>query len=339
MPEATKEKLTLAFNEYESEQLNSIQMTYLFGKGWYSLIPSVNDILKGIIIYASFETKDKRVLRGFSNNFLRRRNLPPSEEESENNKDIDEEESEAGLKVVNMGIEDKPIGEVHRFVRPKSGNYSFYFDEKDISIIENIKKLVAERTNIALDKITSPEIVRECLHLVLDNRYRNLDYRYVTYLGFLYSLRPVISVILARMSKENHDESMNELISLLQSYAKPKEIETILSLHSEKKLFEKFEKAYFENPSIKNESSIEKMFGEYISNMGGFDYYLAFLGADMLYYASKTYIKEIPDILLYIILNSSKTNLGFTLSNIGIILNAMFETSDFLNKSKQMKIN
>ena len=339
MPEETKEKLTLAFNEFESEQLNSIQVTYLFGKGWYSLVPSVNDILKGIVIYAYFETKDKRVFRGFSNNFLRRRNLPPSEEETENTEDIKDEESESGLKVVNVEIEDKPIGEVPRFVRPKSGNYSFYFDERDIIIIEDMKRLVAERTNIALDKITSPEIVRECLHLVLDNRYRNLDYRYVTYLGFLYSIRPVISIILARMSREYHDEYMGELVSLLQSYAKTKEIETILSLHSEKKLFEKFEKAYVENPSIKNESSIEKMFGKYISKIGGFDYHLAFLGADMLYYASKTYIKEIPDILLYIILNSSKTDLGFTLDNIGIILNAMFETSDFLNKSEKIKIN
>lgn len=338
MPEVTKEKLTLAFNEYESEQLNSIQMTYLFGKGWYSLIPSVNDILKGIVIYAAFEIKDKRVLRGFSNNFLRRRNLPPAEEELDNNEEIDKEELESGLKVVNVEVEDKPIGEVHRFVRPKSGNYSFYFDENDVSIIEDIKKLVAERTNIGIEKITNPEIVRECLHLVLDNTYRNIYYRYITYLGFLYSLRPVVSVILTRISRENHDDTMNELISLLQSYAKTKEVEICLSLHNEKKLFEKFEKAYAENPSIKKEKSIEKMSGEYLSEIGGFDYYLAFIGADMLYYASRTYVKEIPDILLYIILNSSKPELGFTLKNISIILNAMFEASDFLKKSKKIKI-
>lgn len=338
MPEETKEKLTLAFNEYESEQLNSIQMTYLFGKGWYSLIPSVNDILRSIVIYASFEIKDKRVLRGFSNNFLRKRNLPPSEGELENYEDIKEEESESGLKVVNVEIEDKPIGEVHRFVRPKSGNYSFYFDENDISIIEDIKKVVSERTNIGIDKITSPEIVRECLHLVLDNRYRNIDYRYVTYLGFLYSLKPVVSVIIARMSSPYHDDFMNELISLLQSYAKTKEIEIVLSLHNEKELFEKFEKAYLENPSIKKVSSIEKMFGKYISKIGGFDYYLAFLGADMLYYASRTYIKEISNILLYIILNSSKSDLHFTLRNINLILNSMFEISDLLNQSGRIKI-
>ena len=339
MPEGTKEKLTLAFNEYESEQLNSIQMTYLFGKGWYSLIPSVNDILKGIVIYAYFETKDKRVLRGFSNNFLRRRNLPPSEEDLENTEENIEEETDLGLKLIKVEIEDKPIGAIPRFVRPKSGNYSFYFDSKEITIIEYMKKQVAERTNIALDKITSPEIVRECLHLVLDNKYRNLSYRYATYVGFLYSIRPVTSVILDRFSNKLHDQDIEELVSLLKSYSNTKEIETILSLHDEKIFFEKFKRAFEQNHSIKNESSIEKMFGKYISKIGEFDFYLAFIGADMLYYASKTYIKEIPDIVLYLIINSTWGDLGFTLGNLELTLNIMFEASEFLNKSKKIRIN
>ena len=79
-----KEKLTVAFNSYEADQLNSLQYSYLFGKSRLSSIPSVIEILKATVMYALLRTKQHAgVRKAFANGFLKRRNLGLQEHEEE----------------------------------------------------------------------------------------------------------------------------------------------------------------------------------------------------------------------------------------------------------------
>lgn len=195
MVEKEREKLTIAFNEYEARQLNSIQISYLFGKPWYSMVPSVNDILKGMVVYTYLETRQKRVLKSFLNGFLKRRRYPPAQTESQ--------ENYADTTPIRRKVEElvKEVKEevryelAQKFINPKLGNYSFYFEAKELKVLTELKSEVSGHSGIPSEKISNPEIVKECIHFVVENDVRNTDFRFLTYGGFLYQLPPIISVI------------------------------------------------------------------------------------------------------------------------------------------------
>lgn len=325
-----KDKLTLGFNYYEAEQLNKLQISYLFGKAWYSLVPSINDILKGMVTYSLFETSDKRVLKGFINNFLKKRNLPPNDEEA------DSDNSESNIPDFNR-ISTEVNMPAPKFIRPKSGNYTFYFEDRELEQIETLKKRISENSSVPFDSISKPEVVRECIHLVLDKRSRNLDFRYTTYIGFLYGFSPSVSVIVGQSLRRTIEP--NEIVrSLADDLEKDEEIlKNLLKIERDKVIFQSFKEAFLKYWQLDVVDDINQVVYEYESEVTGFDFYMAFLGAELLFYSHKQYVNELPDFALYLILNKGKERLGIGLDLFESYLEIYFTISEAINDTKMPK--
>lgn len=324
-----KEKLTVAFNSYEADQLNSLQYSYLFGKSRLSYIPSVNEILKATVMYALLRTKQHAgVRKAFANGFLKRRNLGLQEHEeeevgSETDMFTEKEKEEARLA-------EETVREKSKLQHPKIGNYSFYFGEKELEQVSQLKEDVSKVSGISIDNISNTEMVRETLHFIFERKVRNLAFRYMTYVGHLYDLRPVISVILGEIHRYPDDGYLGEL---LYDFSDHNERNMFNELGKDRKLAEAFEKAFLANSDITSAKDNSKLIYGYFSEVGNFDMYLSFLGAELMYYTARLNSTEIPDALLYVVENDRKKSVSrISVDLFKFYLEVLYDVSDELKK-------
>lgn len=323
-----REKLTLAFNQYEAERLNTLQFSYMFGRAWYSLVPSVNEILRGLVLYTLFETRHRGKLRSLSNGFLKKRNLPPSSD----NQDNEDKEWDAEYPASLRFVRDVKLENTNKFITPKKGNYSFYFEKMDIANITELKERVSSFSGLSISDLSNPEVVRECIHFVLDKDDRDLDFRYLTYIGYLYGMQPVVSVIIGR--SERRGEKREDVLRLISAYIEEKDTEQFISVITsaeDRKTYKKFEKEYLQYWRLDRIENVNRLFGKYRSKNWNFDFYLAFIGSEMLWFASRPYVKEISDVAVYLMINHNKDLAKELLGFFGDYLNSFYNASAFLD--------
>lgn len=324
-----KEKLTIAFNSYEAEQLNSLQYSYLFGKSRLSYIPSVNEILKATVMYTFLRTKQHGgVKKAFANGFLKRRNLGLQEHEEEEDGTENDMFTQKEREEAKQGEE--TVREKSRLQHPKVGNYSFYFGEQELNQVSQLKEDVSRVSGIPIENISNTEIVRETLHFIFERKVRNLAFRYITYVGHLYDLRPVISVILGEIHRY---PDLGYLGELLYDFSDHKERKTFKELGKDRKLAADFEKAFLSGSDITSVKDNAKLIYEYFSEMGNFDMYLSFLGAELMYYTARFNTTEISDALLYVIENDRKKSVSkISIELFKFYLGVLYDVSDELAK-------
>lgn len=325
MVKSERKKITLVFNDFESKELNLIQNSYMMARSWISSVPSINDILEGMIVHSYLETlKDGRVLKGFANGFLKRRNLPTS---------IDEIPIAPLVSIEDQRKKDapQPFKEV-KFVRPTSGNYSFYFDEGMLKVITELKKSVSKVTDIPEEKITEPEIVRESMHYVIDRLEREFSFQHLTYLGFLYSLKPKTSMAIAEMDRTNTKPDL--LSDFIFEIAEPQE-ELLKEIWKDEQVLKKFMKQFEKNPEyyqLRVRSHSEKIIGQFKSKIADFDFYLAWLGSEMTFLFNWSKSQNIPEIALYLMQDTGKKNLDSSLDAFGYFLLNLYGSSKMLHE-------
>lgn len=329
-----REKITLKFNSYEARQLNTLQFSYLFARSRFADIPTVNEILKSMIAFSYFRIKDKRVLRRFANGFLKRRNLPPDEQVENNESELSEEEVREVV-VIEKGMERKsnPIKSAE-LGYPTPGNFSFYTDDKEISRINIIKKMVSDYSKIPINGITNPEIVRECMHFIFDQKTMNMFYRLLTYVGSLYGLSPVTSVLTGALSRKS--TYPEEVVDYVIDTTRKDEFGVVLSMDREFDFFEKFQSQFNKHWNLDNLSDIDQVFGYVYSEVGNFDFYLAFVGFDMAFYTWKYDIQEISDVFVVQRINSKKDILLIGAEMFGDYIEIFSIVATLLNRENQL---
>ena len=335
-----KEKLTIAFSTYESEQLNSLQFSYLFGKNKLSILPSVNEILKATVVYALLKTTNGGLLKTFTNGFLRRRNLRLEESEEEEidtsefdllrTKEIEDETSEGETSkgsIKEGKLPKAPPG----YVSTRTGNYSFYFDNNDLARVSDLKKRVSRVSGIRETEISNTEIVRETIHFIFDREDRNISFRYITYIGVLYDLSPSISVVLNEIDRGKISTLL--LKSQLDATCDYRDLRIIKDLKKEKEIVEELVEAVKEFSNLMSPDDIIELIFTYNSRIGDFDYFKAFIGGEMLYYTSKYNLTEIADVALFMMVKDKrKTNVKAGIDLFKFYADIFFGASEKLSK-------
>ena len=325
MVKTQRKKITLVFNDFESNELNLIQNSYMMARSWISSVPSINEILEGMIVHSYLETlKDGRVLKGFANGFLKRRNLPTS---------LDEVPFVPLVSLGEKRIKDapQPFSEV-KFVRPSAGNYSFYFDGSMLKIINDLKKNISKISNISIEKITEPEIVRESIHYVIDRVEREFSFQHLTYLGFLYNIKPKISMAVAEMDRTNTKPDL--LADFIFDTAEPQKA-LLNKIWKDEPVLTKFLKQFEQHPEyfqLRFRSHSEKMIGNFKSKVSDFDFYLAWLGSEMTFLFNWLKSQSIPEIALYLMQDTGKGYLDSSLDSFGYFLKNLYESSKMFYK-------
>ena len=293
MADLKREKITLKFNPYEAGQLNALQFSYLFGKSRFSELPNVNQVLKAMVLYTQFRTKEKKWLRKYCRNFLTRRNMPPQEFDKiiEN----DDELTTKGLK------REFTLLPPSRTEFPQPGNFAFYTDEMDLDRLERIKERVAAHTSIPKENISNAELTRECIHFVFDDKLNDHFFRYITYVGALYNISPATSVIAGYLWRETKfpEEVVNE--ALLTSTKE--EFITILKIESDYEVFQDFREDFKLHSKLNEADDINALFGEHRSKAGDFDFLFAFIGIELTFYTMRSKLTEIADAFIYLLIN------------------------------------
>lgn len=308
MADAKRDKITLKFNEYEAGQLNGLQYSYIYANSRLAEIPTVNQILRGMIQYVLFQTKDEDELLYFSNSFRKRRNLPPirtegktGEVEIQSQEEITEEQErrEQFRTEKDRPIQSLPSKETD-FPRP--GNFSFYTDNLDLDKIEAIKSGVANYAGISLGDITNAEVVRESIHFVFDHELHNHFFRYITYVGHLYDFTPLTSVIAGFLWRET-DFPDKVVESALNSSSKD-EFRRILAIEEDEAIFNGFQEEFNKHPRMNQFKDMDDVFGKYISKVADFDFLLAFVGMEITFYTMKYHIIDASESALVFLMNS-----------------------------------
>ena len=274
--------------------------------------------------------KDGRVLKGFANGFLKRGNLPTSIEEI------------PFVPLVGIGeqrIKDapQPFKEA-KFVRPTSGNYSFYFDESMLKIINEIKRSVLRVTEIPDVKITEPEIVRESMHYVIDRIEREFSFKHLAYLGFLYNLRPKISMAIAEIDRTNTKPDL--LSDFIFEIAEPQE-ELLKEIWKDEEVLDRLLQQFKNNPEyyqLRIRKYSEKMIGRFKSKVADFDFYLAWLGSEITFLFNSSKSQNIPEVGLYLMQDTGKKYLNSSLDTFDYFLRNLYDSSKmFYNVDNELK--
>lgn len=330
MAQPKSSKLTLKLNSFEASQLNSLQFSYLFGLSRFSDIPNVNDILKSMIAFTLFRIKDGRVLRGFRNNFLKRRNLPPEVVAYEDEFEQSEEDAKLN-EITDRGIKRKDIAvELKEPIYPALGNFSLYAGERDLKAINEIKSMISNSLSGSEKEPTNPEIVRECMHFVFDHNIMNMFFRLLTYTGALYGLSPLSSVLVGALYRKSSfpDEVVRYVIDspLKEDFTK------VMAMDKEISLFTEFQEDFNKYPDLNDTNHINQLFGKHISEVGHFDFYMAFIGFDLAYYTYRFNVSEVVDVFIYQRVNSNPDLLEIALDMFGDYLDIFASVSMWLKE-------
>lgn len=202
-------RISITFNEYEYDYLK-------YARDLVNENPFANadikDTLYSIIEYTRVRILDKRHLIRFVNIFLIKSNSKPLELEDSGTKSFSPIND-----IYFHKTEDRKLGEVYTFPIL----YALRLEDKIISILDNMKEGLLSKAPQLKDPNYS-EIIRNCVHFVIDNIDSKLDFFSILYIFKLTSNADMLGLIGNIMEiSENTSMSPDEVLEQHKDKAKP----------------------------------------------------------------------------------------------------------------------
>lgn len=320
-----KSRISLYLNQYEQELLFNARMVPLFSGNLNLSLPDTKDVLQALLHY-TFNTvkRNRNSLKGFVNSLSRRKDLPEIEVESEDGDYRDIVRLEPTIPVKEGRIEPS------YYDISRSRNVIFPLEPEDkvtLSDLDDLIRNLEQEIRLKLPPLTSSEIMKECIHFVLDgkNKLRTRSFRDTLYIGSWYSLKPLTSVKVLEIGYYAFEEIPNNLTT--------DEAKAVSKIIQDADIIDNFLKEARKNPYDHNdfESFLHLEEGNN-SKVGGINYQLAFLGFWVLSNSEKIGITELPIIFgLIMCWPIKKTDWKDMLKFLEFELSFLLDISDTLN--------
>ncbi len=308
------ERIAVNFSCEEMKTLQNYRTLYLQSGYDLTQIPPLSEILSGLIQETSYMISTNEVRKKlFLNMFLKRRNIPVSdviEEELDvlddliapetslpdvvpRKKGIYERFSETIINSENSSVD------VSSVKCSYNGKYIFSPNEETKVSLEGMYKILSELVPVLNKEITLPEIIRESVHFIIDNKVRSLVFMAWTYCGMLYGLTPVTTIkVMHNYSARTRPKDFKKVTSLsedekkqLSLVAKDREV-----IQRFTKKFDKFGIRDF----LKLKASYKGEFNEWWSKSADFNFIWGMSGFTVCLFSIYNNIYFLPDLLFYV---------------------------------------
>ncbi|MCL4444149.1 MAG: hypothetical protein M1468_01120 [Candidatus Thermoplasmatota archaeon] len=308
------DRIAVNFSCEEMKTLQNYRTLYLQSGYDLTEIPPLSEILSGLILETSYmiSTNDVRK-KVFLNMFLKRRNIPINEVIEEELDVLDDLiGSETSLidvvprkkgiyeRISEMVInsEDSSV-DISSVKCSYNGKYIFSPNGETNTSLEEIYKILSKLVSTLNKEITLPEIVRESVHFIIDNKVRSAVFMAWTYCGMLYGLSPASTLkVMHNYSARTKPKDFKRITSLSED--EKKQLSLVVK---DKEIIQRFIKKFDKfgiRDFLKLKALYKREFNEWWSKSADFNFIWGMSGFTVCFFSIYNNIYFLPDLLFYV---------------------------------------
>ena len=308
------DRIAVNFSCGEMKTLQNYRTLYLQSGYDLTEIPPLSEILSGLIqeTYYMISTNGVRK-KVFLNMFLKRRNIPVNDVIEE---ELDVSDDLMGSETSLIDVVSRKKGIYERFseiiINPEdssvdissvkcsySGKYIFSPDgETNTSLVE-MHKILSELVPTLNKEITLPEIVRESVHFIIDNKVRSSVFMAWTYCGMLYGLSPATTLkIMHNYSARTKPKGFKKITSLSED-----EMKQLSLVAKDREVIQQFTKKFDKfgiRDFLKLKALYKREFNEWWSKSADFNFIWGMSGFMVCFFSIYNNIHFLPDLLFHV---------------------------------------